>query len=183
MYGCILYHVAGRQCVKSSHTGCNNVYAKSQAASIRVLGTFQGAGKFHGKVSDKSRGVQDLDDSECGDWCESRETVLRPDSNVHRHRPRAQQCLQRFDNTKPFQLSTLHTDGDFSLLARSAATWHKPLTTDFEHSLYVRGFKTLFSGNGKTFRDEGNALDRKNFSGGYAMYAFDLTSHLGVCNV
>ena len=29
------------------------------------------------------------------------------------------------------------------------------------------------------FRDEGYALDRKNFSGGYALYAFDLTSHLG----
>jgi len=29
------------------------------------------------------------------------------------------------------------------------------------------------------FRDEGNALDRKNFSGGYALYAFDLTSDMG----
>ena len=39
----------------------------------------------------------------------------------------------------------------------------------------------LFSGTGKVFRDrdEGNALDRKNFSGGYALYAFDLTSDLG----
>jgi len=55
----------------------------------------------------------------------------------------------------------------------------KPLKTDFERSLYVRGFNTLFSGTGKVFRDEGNALDRKNFSGGYALYAFDLTSDLG----
>jgi len=55
----------------------------------------------------------------------------------------------------------------------------KPLTIDFEHSLYVRGFNTLFSGTGKVFRDEGNALDRKNFSGGYALYAFDLMSDLG----
>jgi len=43
----------------------------------------------------------------------------------------------------------------------------------------VRGFNTLFSGTGKVFQDEGNALDRKNFSGGYALYAFDLTSDLG----
>ena len=43
----------------------------------------------------------------------------------------------------------------------------------------MRGFNTLFSGTGKVFRDEGNALDRKNFSGGYALYAFDLTSDLG----
>jgi len=54
----------------------------------------------------------------------------------------------------------------------------KPLTTDFERSFYVRGFNTLFSGTGKVFRDEGNALDIKNFSGGYALYAFDLTSDL-----
>jgi len=44
----------------------------------------------------------------------------------------------------------------------------KPLTTDCGRSLYVRGFNTLFSGTEKVFRDEGNALDRKNFSGGYA---------------
>ena len=49
--------VAGSQCVQSLHSECNNVCAKSQAVSIRVLGTCQGAGKFHGKVSDKSRGV------------------------------------------------------------------------------------------------------------------------------
>ena len=55
----------------------------------------------------------------------------------------------------------------------------KPLTTDFERSMYVRGFNTLFSGTGKVFRDEGNALDGKNFSGGYALYAFELTSDLG----
>jgi len=29
------------------------------------------------------------------------------------------------------------------------------------------------------FRDEGNALNRKNISGGYALYASDLTSDLG----
>jgi len=29
------------------------------------------------------------------------------------------------------------------------------------------------------FRDEGNALDKKNFSCGYALYAFKLTLHLG----
>jgi len=54
-----------------------------------------------------------------------------------------------------------------------------PLTTDFERSLYVRGFNTLFCGTVKVFRDEGNVLNRKNFSGGYAPSAFDLTSDLG----
>jgi len=54
----------------------------------------------------------------------------------------------------------------------------KPLTTDFERSLFVRGFNTLFSGTGKLFRDEGNALDRNNFGNGFALYAFDLTPDL-----
>ena len=54
----------------------------------------------------------------------------------------------------------------------------KPLTTDFQRSLYVRGFNTLFSGTGKLFRDEGNALERGSFSDGYALYVFDLTPDL-----
>ena len=51
----------------------------------------------------------------------------------------------------------------------------KPLTTDFTSGLYVRAYNTLFSGKGKVFKDEGNALDRPNFPKGYALYAFDLT--------
>ena len=42
----------------------------------------------------------------------------------------------------------------------------------------MRGFNTLFSGTGKLFRDEGNALDRNNFGNGFALYAFDLTPDL-----
>ena len=55
----------------------------------------------------------------------------------------------------------------------------KPLTTDFTSNLYVRGFNTLFSGIGKLFKDEGNAIDRAAFGSGYALYAFDLTPDLG----
>jgi len=52
------------------------------------------------------------------------------------------------------------------------------LTTDFERSLFVRAFNTLFSGTGKLFRDEGNAFDRNSFSDEFALYAFDLTPDL-----
>ena len=55
----------------------------------------------------------------------------------------------------------------------------KPLTTDFANELYVRAYNTLFSGTGKVFKDEGNAMDRTTFSKGYALYAFDLTPDLG----
>ena len=49
----------------------------------------------------------------------------------------------------------------------------KPLATDYANQLYVRAYNTLFSGTGKVFRDEGNALDKTAFSRGYALYAFD----------
>jgi len=39
----------------------------------------------------------------------------------------------------------------------------KPLATDYSNQLYVRAYNTLFSGTGKVFRDEGNALDRTLF--------------------
>jgi len=55
----------------------------------------------------------------------------------------------------------------------------KPLATDYANQLYVRAYNTLFSGTGKVFRDEGNALVRTDFLRGYAMYAFDLTPDLG----
>jgi len=50
----------------------------------------------------------------------------------------------------------------------------KLLTTDFTNNLYLIGFNTLFSGIGKLFRDEGNAISRESFESGYALYAFDL---------
>ena len=46
-------------------------------------------------------------------------------------------------------------------------------------NLYVRGFNTLFSGIGKLFKSDGNAISRESFGSGYALYAFDLTPDLG----
>ena len=37
---------------------------------------------------------------------------------------------------------------------------------------------SLFSGTGKLQKDEGNAINRTDFPGGYAIYAFDLTPDL-----
>jgi len=53
------------------------------------------------------------------------------------------------------------------------------MATDYANHLYVRAYNTLFSGTGKVFNDQGNALDRTDFSRGYALYAFDLTPDLG----
>ena len=37
---------------------------------------------------------------------------------------------------------------------------------------------SLFSGTGKLQKDEGNDIERNDFPGGYAIYAFDLTPDL-----
>ena len=37
---------------------------------------------------------------------------------------------------------------------------------------------SLFSGTGKLQKDEGNDISREDYSGGYALYAFDLTPDL-----
>jgi len=37
---------------------------------------------------------------------------------------------------------------------------------------------SLFSGTGKQQRDEGNDISREDYSGGYTLYAFDLTPDL-----
>ena len=123
--------------------------------------------------------MQDLDDSECGDGCESRELFsgqipTRIVIGLVRNDAFNGSTTRNPFNFQNFRLKEISVYSD-----EQQQHGIKPLTIDFDHSLYVRGFNTLFSGTGKVFRDEGNALDRKNFSGGYALYAFDLTSDLG----
>lgn len=54
----------------------------------------------------------------------------------------------------------------------------KPLQCDFERNSFVRAFSSLFTGTGKENLDEGNDIDRRDFSQGYALYAFDLSPDL-----
>jgi len=54
----------------------------------------------------------------------------------------------------------------------------KPIEPDFTNNLYLSAFSSLFSGTGKLHKDEGNFIDRAEFAGGYALYAFDLTPDL-----
>ena len=53
-----------------------------------------------------------------------------------------------------------------------------PFTPDFAYARYVRCFESLFSGTGKLYQDEGNQIDRSEYSQGYALYWFDLTPDL-----
>ena len=51
----------------------------------------------------------------------------------------------------------------------------KPLRLDYGKGQYITAFASLFSGTGKDNRDEGNEIDRSDFTNGYTLYAFDLT--------
>ena len=54
----------------------------------------------------------------------------------------------------------------------------KPLKLNFNNHQYIQAFMSLFSGTGKENRDEGNDIAREDYSNGYALYAFDLSSDL-----
>ncbi len=54
----------------------------------------------------------------------------------------------------------------------------KPLEPNFATNQTVTAYMSLFSGTGKQQRDEGTDISREDFSGGYALYAFDLTPDL-----
>ena len=54
----------------------------------------------------------------------------------------------------------------------------RPLELNYAANEYVSAYLTLFAGTGKQFRDEGNCIQRNDFSKGYALYAFDLTPDL-----
>jgi len=54
----------------------------------------------------------------------------------------------------------------------------RPLEPNYAVSQTVAAYASLFSGTGKLHRNEGNDISREDYSGGYALYAFDLTPDL-----
>ena len=55
----------------------------------------------------------------------------------------------------------------------------KRIQPDYVNGLYIRAYKSLFTGTGKQFRDEILYISREDYANGYALYAFDLTADLG----
>ena len=76
-------------------------------------------------------------------------------------------------NFQNFKLTEIgvYTDGQQQLAV-------KPLKLNFENAEYISAYHSLFSGCGKVNNDEGNFIDRKEFSDGYCLYAFDLSPDL-----
>jgi hypothetical protein len=54
----------------------------------------------------------------------------------------------------------------------------KPLKLDFATNRYVAAYADLFGGTNKINRDERNDIDRSDYAGGYALFAYDLTPNL-----
>lgn len=75
-------------------------------------------------------------------------------------------------NFKPHGLSFL------SLFLEGKQIPSKPLTPNFENKMYVRSFFSLFTGTGLANKDAGNVVEYRDFGGGYALFAFDLSPSL-----
>ena len=69
---------------------------------------------------------------------------------------------------------TVHVDGE--------QIPYTPLKPNFNTpgGNYIRAYQTLFSGTDKMYQDEGNAITREDYMGGYGLYAFDLSPDLSV---
>lgn len=55
----------------------------------------------------------------------------------------------------------------------------RPIQPNYADGQYIRAYDSLFAGTGRQCRDEGLYISREDYSGGYALYAFDLTADLG----
>lgn len=54
----------------------------------------------------------------------------------------------------------------------------QPLTPDYQNSLYMEAYNTLFCGTGIHFRDLGNSISHSDYPGGNTLYCFDLSPDL-----
>lgn len=52
---------------------------------------------------------------------------------------------------------------------------------DYEHSCYSQGYLSLFQGVGNLFTNDGFAITKQQYSHGYALYGFNVSSDAGSC--
>jgi len=54
----------------------------------------------------------------------------------------------------------------------------KPIEPDYANNQFIAAYSAVFAGTGKLARDEGLDITREDYSGGYALYCYDLTPDL-----
>ena len=62
---------------------------------------------------------------------------------------------------------TVHVDGE--------QIPYTPLKPNFGVGNYIRAYQALFSGTDKMYQDEGNTITLEDYTGGYGLYAFNLS--------
>jgi hypothetical protein len=72
-----------------------------------------------------------------------------------------------------FQLPAFFADGN-PIYLDGQLHGLKPLKLDFAANRYVAAYAGLFGGTNNIHRDEGNDVDRSDYVGVYALYAYDL---------
>ena len=80
-------------------------------------------------------------------------------------------------NRNPFNFQTFHLSY-LSLYLDGKQIPAKALTPDFDRHLYVRSYHSLILATVLVNRDNGSAIDYRDFETGYGLFAFDLTPSL-----
>lgn len=76
--------------------------------------------------------------------------------------------------TSPFNFQNFNIN-EISVTAAGDTYPTKPLSLDFAHDLYARGFLQLFEGLGIGCEDKGNGIDMLSFKSGCCLFPFDLS--------
>lgn len=72
-----------------------------------------------------------------------------------------------------------HFDLDYLSLSVGTQSFPgQPLKPDFRQGEYLQSYMTLFEGTGMLHADRGHGIRRAHYSGGYTLYAFDLTADM-----
>ena len=79
------------------------------------------------------------------------------------------------DYTKnPFNFQHFNLS-QFTLSVNNSVHNGTPLDFDFANDQFESGYWSLFEATGKKFRDDGILIERDDYKGGYALYAFDIS--------
>ncbi|CRL04903.1 CLUMA_CG017954, isoform A [Clunio marinus] len=65
------------------------------------------------------------------------------------------------------------------LLTTDSHTQIRPIQCDFSKGHYLEAYLSLFESSNIFFKDDGIAIERANYSGGYSIVGYDLTTDIG----
>ena len=144
-----------------------------QAEPSCDAGSRQSSGERNRRVPLKKGRPQDLFHPPEQLECCAGQSLSESAAHTHRHRSGRQRRLQRALRQEPLQFQTQWSVLSFLVFGGKADPRQAP-----DNKLYVRSFFNLFTATWSVNKDDGNYLEYRDFPGGYALYAFDLSPSL-----